>query len=495
MRNKSHSTLSTALGTLALSLTLAACGGGDGGGNNNGQSGSGGAFQGIWTAAGYGQVLAIEGSRVRSYDYSTDFCLLSDEESGVSDADLRDENWTLSADGQSIRVSLTYLGLDYRGPEYRRQDSLPASCASPVAQQGQGGYSADALRDFDYFAQIFQEYYLSFDLKGVDWAANTASLRDGLTSASDQETLFLTLAEAIRPLRDAHVKVFIADQALASFNGHPTLNERFHQQWVDANGAVDSEAKQQQYVAYMEGQNQRVRAIRQHYALPGTLDQAANDKLSWYIAPDNIGVLMLDSFIGFSGDQANIEDYDEEAEYTALENALDQAMAALANTDALIFDLRLNGGGLDFAAGLVVRRFLDTERTLQYRQVREGSSFSEPEARVIAPAGNPYLKPVAVLTSADTASAAESLVMMLRELPHVVLMGGNTQGILSDVLIKQLPGGIDVWLSNERLTTPSGEWFEDSGIPVAIEVPFATARDLEAEEDSGLEAAHALLTQ
>jgi C-terminal processing protease CtpA/Prc len=94
----------------------------------------------------------------------------------------------------------------------------------------------------------------------------------------------------------------------------------------------------------------------------------------------------------------------------------------------------------------------------------------------IEPEGVQWLnRPIIVLTSSTTLSAAEIQVLSLMTLPHVTLIGEQTYGIFSDMLLKILPNGWEFTLSNEQYLTPEGESYEQTGIPPDIVVNGAEA--------------------
>jgi carboxyl-terminal processing protease len=90
------------------------------------------------------------------------------------------------------------------------------------------------------------------------------------------------------------------------------------------------------------------------------------------------------------------------------------------------------------------------------------------EAIFVAPAGpRTYLGPTVVLTSDVTMSAAEVLTLSLTAFPHVLHMGQSTRGGFSDVLVKTLPNGWRLTLSNEIYLTPDGRPVEGVGLEPA----------------------------
>lgn len=501
---KSQTNIRQRLIAFASVLLLTACGGGGGGSSSNSSnnSGSGSAtantvYEGVWVSPAYGLALQFRQNRIQQFEYTSDYCMtLLDEQFAVDD--LTDEGWQLDNDNASLRQIISFKGTSEKGNQYEKTSDLPQSCNdNRVPITGQPGYTKNVRRDFDIFTQIFQELYLSFDRKGVDWASLYEAELGSISETLSDESFLLTLARIIEPLRDSHVKILAEGTGFASFNHEPTTTEQLAAEFIALNGPVDSEEKQQQYVSYIEDQLETITDIKLGYAVdPNSIKQAANNQLVWFLAPDNIGVLIIQNMYGFSaGFNGNLNDIDTEAELTALDAALDTAFQDLHNTQGLIVDIRANGGGYDTASQLIARRFLDTERHLYSKQARLGESRTPLEPYRLTPHAQTYLNPVTLLVSQNTTSAAEIFTLMMRELPHVSLMGTSTQGAMSDVLQKKLPNGFSIWLSNEFYLTPAGEWFEDTGIPVAHEIPYATLEDRTNNEDPGLETAYAFLTQ
>ena len=106
-----------------------------------------------------------------------------------------------------------------------------------------------------------------------------------------------------------------------------------------------------------------------------------------------------------------------------------------------------------------------------------------------------YLAPVFVLTSNQTASAAEVFTLAMRALPQVTLVGESTQGGLSDQLDKQLSNGWPASVANEYYLTPQGESFEATGIPVDLEILQLSRAARLAGVDAGIEAVINLLQE
>lgn len=103
---------------------------------------------------------------------------------------------------------------------------------------------------------------------------------------------------------------------------------------------------------------------------------------------------------------------------------IEAAIAMLAATDALVIDLRYNGGGYGDSVALLAGLLLDAPVRLSDMVTRDGVTQSW------TPAGlsGRYRKPVYVLTSARTFSAAEAFAYNLRALDRVRIVGERTRG-------------------------------------------------------------------
>src|SRR4051794_10257615 len=92
-------------------------------------------------------------------------------------------------------------------------------------------------------------------------------------------------------------------------------------------------------------------------------------------------------------------------------------------------DLRFNAGGYDAASMAIASRFTDVERVAFTKKARAGAGFTPSREYRFAPAGaRRFTRPVYLLTSSLTASAAEIFTMSMSALPHVTVVGERTDG-------------------------------------------------------------------
>lgn len=471
---------------------LVACGGGggsssgDGGGRPVGTS----EYQGIWTSVVNGETYEIAGSSVRIYQHTSRHCLTTDNFEGVDVADLR-ETFALSSDGQMLSIRGSDGTTDLHGPivQFAKTSVLPTACNQPIATIGEKDYQRDIVRDLDLFGQTFSDYYLSFDLKQVDWPASIEAAMASVSNTTSDADFFEVLYQLTMPLADAHVQV--SSEALGSFSadGKPTLIARLINEYAAANALAEplSPGDIERLNQYIDSQLSLREATIFSYAEDGSVKTAANGEISWY-SVDNIAYLYIGAMTGFSDEE------DARSLLNALDAALDQVLADIQYAEGLIIDIRTNNGGRDFLAMAIASRFVSTQTLAFSKQTREGSHRTALEDVFIGPRGDiQYLGPVALLTSNSTVSAAEVFTLMMRALPNVTVIGESTQGALSDALEKELPNGFTFSLANQFYFSPEGEWFEHIGIPADIEVPLFTPEERGAGVDLGIETAFAFL--
>jgi carboxyl-terminal processing protease len=192
----------------------------------------------------------------------------------------------------------------------------------------------------------------------------------------------------------------------------------------------------------------------------------------------------------------------------AARTQLQHGLAGGAN--AIILDLRQNGGGYVSAAQSLVSEFVKPSTTQKYVVVRRGrlaangdpSSAKEVINDAIQSGGVALTQPVVVLVDGDSASAAEITAAALHDYHRATVVGQKTFGKGSVQVDFPLPDGADLHLTVERWYGPGGESIEGSGITpdhaVALAQPDTRfqldAQSAPAAGDAQLQTALALLT-
>ncbi|MEP7336242.1 MAG: serine hydrolase [Acidobacteriota bacterium] len=160
----------------------------------------------------------------------------------------------------------------------------------------------------------------------------------------------------------------------------------------------------------------------------------------------------------------------------AAAETLTAAMGFLANTDALIFDLRQNGGG-DPAMVQLVCSYLFGQRThLNDIYSRPDNRTEEFWTKTEVPGKHYGDKPVFVLTSNRTFSGAEEFSYNLKNLKRATIVGETTGGGAHPVNPRRLGKDFLITVPFARAINPitKTNW-EGTGVKPDVDVPAAQA--------------------
>jgi hypothetical protein len=178
-----------------------------------------------------------------------------------------------------------------------------------------------------------------------------------------------------------------------------------------------------------------------------------------YWLPGNIGYINLRGFPGGTD---------------GAKRAIDAAMATVANTDALIIDVRRNGGGdpdsLDYWMGYFFQR--PTELTSIHWITPKPHVDRQFSAAHVA--GKFYGKPIYVLTSAHTFSCAEQFAYDMQSTHRATLVGETTGGGANPGAFNRVDDRFMVFVPTGRAYNPYTDtnW---EGVGVKPEVPAAAS--------------------
>ncbi len=148
------------------------------------------------------------------------------------------------------------------------------------------------------------------------------------------------------------------------------------------------------------------------------------------------------------------------------------AMNLLANTDALVFDLRRNGGGSPVTIGFISSYLFDKRVHLNDFYVREtGRRQSFHTSETVEGRKYGETKPVYILTSNRTFSAAEEFTHNLKHLKRATIVGETTGGGAHPGGVRRITDHFGIWLPTGRAINPiTGTNWEGVGIAPDIAV-------------------------
>jgi carboxyl-terminal processing protease len=291
-----------------------------------------------------------------------------------------------------------------------------------------------ATGNFELFWKVFDERYGLFDVKNIDWNEVYRSYRPRVTDTMSDASLYQVLTEMIFLLNDNHVNLYPTNGTLPAFPGGLVYQK---------NGAPVIVKVQEDYDADL---------IKNYVA---NLTPVTSN-LSVGTLPGNIG------YLGFKGTDGMKE----------CGKALSRIMQQVKDTRGLIIDIRGNYGGSDAVSQFIASHFTSTRKLYMTTRKRNGprhSDFEEPVQWHVEPVGDyQYGKPIVLLTSRFSQSAAETFALAMNELDHVMVMGDTTCGGYSDNPATELYNGWILSFSVGDFRAADGTSYEGKGMPPDI---------------------------
>ncbi len=210
-------------------------------------------------------------------------------------------------------------------------------------------------------------------------------------------------------------------------------------------------------------------APQQHVSTAPPEDRAAEMRRENYmfrkveVLPGNIGYLRFDNFW-------------EEDEAKEIASA---SMAFLRHCDALVVDLRFNGGGSPEMIRYLTSYLFNSRTHLNDMVDRDGKVVEEYWTLDAAPGPGPrHDVPVYVLTSGRTFSGAEEFSYNLKNLKRATLVGETTGGGAHPVRGERATDQVMVRVPFMRARNPiSGTNWEGTGVSPDVSVPSGEALD------------------
>ncbi len=327
------------------------------------------------------------------------------------------------------------------------------------------------IKNFEKLWSEFNIRYANFELKNVDWNAVYGKYRSMINEQTTNDALFEICSQMINELKDDHVNLieFGKKRKIVRLNENaaPTrMLEKFSKSKKKSPNLYDllkvSDTTLQQY---------------------GFSDFENEKGLIRYSVSDQYGYLGVQSMQGLSNGK--------------LKSILSRAMNAFEDKKGVIIDIRFNGGGDDEVSYEIAGRFADKTRVGHYKKTRKKGTneFTPLKTWYLKPTGKQqFIKPVVVLTSDYTASAADVFALAIKELPHVTILGDYTRGIFSDMDDFRLPNKWIATLSHQQYFSADMKNYEGKGVKPHIEA-LNPVSDIENKSDSVIVKAFEILKE
>ena len=154
------------------------------------------------------------------------------------------------------------------------------------------------------------------------------------------------------------------------------------------------------------------------------------------------------------------------------------AMNFLANADAVIIDLRQNGGGSPYTIQIMSSYFLEDYTHLNSFERRGDDSLEQFWTLQYVPGKKMYDTDLYILTSSRTFSAAEEFTYNMKNLKRAIIVGETTGGGAHPGGDRIVNDNFLVWVPTGRAINPISKTnWEGKGIPPHISVPRDQALD------------------
>lgn len=425
-------------------------------------------YQGVWELEGTGNIWTIDDKKFASYNVNSFGCI---KDMDVDLTDIEEAIGYLSINDDKTQI--TYDSLGTNKEYFKLMSQLPESCnAEKLLTQ------TDLATNFEFLWHTINDYYAFFELRDIDWQGVYDEYRPQITSSTTNSEFFEMVDDIFSEFGDGHLA--LSDGEDLESNGSALNGFTLE---VLRNGIDEEESFSDAWYELKEDNNYVLTTLLQE----GKLQSYENsDAIQWGKVTDNIGYIRIDRLqnINFTGEQEDADNFLEQLmsigqDLADTDTVMQAALSDLDNSDALIIDLRFNGGGYDNISLKIASYFSDKTQTIGTKKIHNQSFESDIHQLNLAKSPiDAYTKPIYVITGRSTGSGGEVLSMAFKALPQVTLIGETTNGSVSDMLEHSLPNGWTLSLSHQVYTDSEGTNVESIGVTPDVEMPVYASQDL-----------------
>ncbi|RAJ28308.1 S41 family peptidase [Pedobacter cryoconitis] len=391
-----------------------------------------------WVQQGYGRYLKIEDSTYTYYNANSLSC------KALAEGKLDGRFSVVSLDNNKMVLNPGGI-VDYI---FTRVDTLPPKCTHMDTT------AASYEENFKVFWETFNDNYAFFRERNVNWKQVYQEYLPRAQKIDSPKEFSNMLLKIVKKIGDGHIRLEIPDS-------------------LKAKAVVAAPAIKRK-------KDDIIKAIQERYLV--NTHAYNNGVISWgKVKGTRTGYILIKDMNGFAKKQDKGKDFrsplvEFEEELNGVDQVMEKILADIGKSDAMVIDLRFNGGGLETVALRLLSYFVSGRKHVLSVAAKTPQGNTAKQACILQPANNAYQGKVQLLLSGNTASAAEIFALAALSYPEIKITGSRTAGIFSEILWKELPIGWEFSLSNEIYTDPAGKTYEGTGIPVSQDMNYSGNR-------------------
>ena len=307
---------------------------------------------------------------------------------------------------------------------------LSASCTDKLIHEEFGN---TPLGNFDACWSEYDRNYGAFEAKNINWDSLRSIYRSKLNNESTDEELYTVLTGLMKHLNDGHVQL-LAPGFKRFFSSE--IHTLYRDSKYYENGNVINALLSLIANNYLQTLKLRKSFFRGY--------------IKNQISSKRIAYLYVSSF--------SLDLYPR--------SFIDSALTEFKSADAIILDLRFNGGGATGTFLNLLNHFADERRMYLKSKLRNGpnhidftelySHYTWPEYGVFSS------KPVIVLVNRFSGSSSEHFMLGMQKFPYVTTIGDTTYGALSTVMQKMLPNGWEFRICPQVIYDINGRYLSNA---------------------------------
>jgi C-terminal processing protease CtpA/Prc len=375
--------------------------------------------------------------------------------------------------------------------------------------------------------------YAYFDhVQTLDWDSLYLAYLPEIRKATDIKDYYRILQEMVAELHDGHTRIEVPKELFGQVYAHPPVETQLiedkvlivkvlsdsleksgilpGQEIMSIDGIPVHDYARLNVEPYISSSTEQFLKVSSYevYLLCGSKDSQVELELR-----NKDGQLfkrkLVRNYFGsqFNNDIVNYYPIDKKIAYIALKTfgdksiivKFDSLFSFIQQSEAVIIDLRDNGGGNTDIAYNILGYFVDKPFKIIQGKSRNYNAFDRamkktqhwgenPQVELPANGKHYYSKPVVVLESAKTGSSAEEFCVVLKSLNRAKFIGTSSAGSTGQPLFYGLPGGGKGLVCTTRSYSPDGKEFIGIGLKPDIIVSQSIS-DLQTGNDSALNAA------